>query len=130
MFANISRHPSRVWPNKQRQAALKIDPEGIIDINFPYIHPASTEESVKHIASGIASSLGDGVTAAMVQGEYSLTIYLSLILGEKGIDVYVASLGQQYVDDRGNRRRPFVRFRKTVNGGRNEQEARSTGTDI
>lgn len=120
MFANISRHPSKIWPSEQLQAAHDICPDGIIDIAFPFIPPEADEEDVMITARNLAKSIGSGVTAAMVQGEYTLTMFLAVLLSDQGVDVYVAALGKQYIDSRSNRVRPFIRFRKIAPGGNND----------
>jgi hypothetical protein len=122
MFANISRHPSRVWPQEQVEAALALSKDGIVDIAFPYISPDMDENNVRKIARKLASTIDEkGVSAAMVQGEYSLTIFLSKLLAQKGIDVYVAALGPQFQKD-GKRQRPFVRFRKIAEANNDRAE--------
>ena len=126
MFANISRHPSRIWPEEQQHAALAICSDGIIDIAFPFIPPEAGEEEVMITAQNIAKSIGSGVTAAMVQGEYTLTMFLANLLSQQGVDVYVAALGKQYIDERSNRIRPFIRFRKIAIGGSNDRAEHST----
>lgn len=128
MFANISRHPSKIWPQEQFEAAHDICPDGIVDIVFPYVAPEADEEEVATAAQNIARSIGEGVTAAMVQGEYTLTMFLANKLSERGVDVYVAALGKQYQDRRGNRIRPFIRFRKIASGG-NHNDRQSISTE-
>ena len=126
MFVNISRHPSRIWPQEQIEAALEISPDGIVDVAFPFIPPTASEEEVEITARRLASSIGRGVTAAMVQGEYTLTVYLSNLLGLQGIDVYVAALGPQY-EQNGKRLRPFIRFRRIVEGVKSEYVITNSG---
>ena len=122
MYANISRHPSKIWPEEQRYAALEICPDGIIDIAFPFIPPEADEEEVMETAINLASSIGPGVTAAMVQGEYTLTMFLATLLSRQGVDVYVAALGAQIIRDGGSRYRPFIRFRKIADGGNSNND--------
>jgi len=122
MYANISRHPSKIWPEEQRYAALEICPDGIIDIAFPFIPPEADEEEVMETAKNLASSIGSGVTAAMVQGEYTLTMFLANLLSKQGVDVYVAALGAQIISNSGSRSRPFIRFRKIADGGNSNND--------
>ena len=116
MFANISRHPSKRWPNDQKQAASEISPDGLVNIAFPRVPPEDSTESVRKTAQKIASTIGNGVTAAMVQGEYTLTLFLAEELARRGIDVYVACLKDDYQKHNGHRARRFVQFRKIAEG--------------
>jgi hypothetical protein len=123
MFANISRHPSKIWPLEQLEAAEVISPDGIIDVAFPLVPPEVDEAEVMNTATNIASSIGSGVTAAMVQGEYTLTMFLATLLAKQGVDVYVACLGPQWTDGDGKRHRPFIRFRKIAGGNSNGEHS-------
>lgn len=123
MFANISRHPSKMWPPEQLEAAELISPDGIIDVAFPLVPPEADEIEVLDTATKIAGSIGSGVTAAMVQGEYTLTMFLASLLAKQDVDVYVACLGPQWTDGEGRRHRPFVRFRKIAGGNSNGEHS-------
>jgi len=114
LFANISSHRNKEWQSGQKKAAKSIiGEEGrIIDIPFPRVHPNASESQVDQIAQDIAQAIGPTVKAAMVQGEYSLTLSLIRELEKYGVECYVAALESGYTKYQGQQLRRFVRFRK------------------
>ena len=113
MFANISTHPTTKWSRLQIIDAGKLGGgAGIIDVPFPRIDPHSSEEEVDRMAQKLCNHLNQEVTAAMVMGEYSMTIRITEILKARGIDVVVASMDSGFtIDDNGQPIRPFIKFR-------------------
>jgi len=114
LFANISSHRNSEWQKSQINAAKEIvGPDGrIIDMPFPRIDPSANEAEVEQMAKDMASAIGPTIKAAMVQGEYALTIYLIRELEKFNIACYVAALERGYTKYKGQEQRRFVRFRK------------------
>lgn len=49
MLINLSNHPSDLWENKQRQAALS-EYVTVVDLPFPHIDPTASADSVFSLA--------------------------------------------------------------------------------
>jgi hypothetical protein len=113
-FANCSRHPSSHWSRAQvREAAAIVGGAGIKDYEIPFVDPWATTTEVGAMATALRDQIiADGCTAAMVQGEYTLTIKLVTMLKISGVDCYIATLLPGFEEqDSGYKARSFCRFR-------------------
>jgi hypothetical protein len=91
MFLNISKHASQYWPDAQRRAAEQIG-GAIVDLEFPDVPPEAEESEIEVLADRItdqAASLQP--SAAMVQGEFTLTWLIVQRLHTMGIPCYSAT---------------------------------------
>ena len=117
VFANISNHPAAGWPAKQSAAAERmLDQHGRIeDIAFPVVGPELDEAEVDVIARGVLAKVPPAAVAAMVMGEYTLTVQLVRLLQERGVRCFAATTRREVeVTDDGSLRKSFhfTRFRE------------------
>lgn len=120
MLINISGINSRQWDPLQRAAALR-DYGMVIDLPFPEVPAAATEEEVAALARDTvdkAMSLASEETSFLVKGEMSLTIAMIDILREAGHTVLIPA-SERWIDEvrhgknkQKRTRHKFVRFRK------------------
>ena len=100
IFLNLSNHPSTDWSDKQKEATKELAPE-LIDLDFPWVDPEKTlAELEEHAKNIIERELPDGVSHAMVQGEFTMTTLLVKALQQKGIRCYAATT-QRVTDNEG-----------------------------
>lgn len=98
MFANVSNHPVPVWPAAQCRAAEAIA-RPIVDFAFPPVDPAATESDVAELARRVADSvIAAGATAAMVEGEFTLTYSVVRLLQRAGVRCYAATSARMASD--------------------------------
>ena len=98
MFANLSNHPRDQWPEEQRRAAETIG-WPILDFPFPGVDPAATAEAVGEMARRTAAAvIGAGSTAALVEGEFTLTYALVRLLMKAGIPCYAATSNREAIE--------------------------------
>lgn len=89
MFINYSNHPSALWSEAQRNAALQYGE--IHDIVFPNVPPSSDDRELDRLAEREAEKLLRlHPTAVMCQGEMTLTYRLVQILTDWQIPVLAA----------------------------------------
>ena len=91
MFVNLSNHPSAQWPEDQLATAERIA-SPIRDFPFPSVDPTASPKAVGELAQAIgAEVLAWGATAAMVEGEFTLTYALVQLLMRAGVMCYAAT---------------------------------------
>lgn len=84
MFINFSNHPSVEWSKAQIDAATIYGE--IIDIPFPQISAAQTEEELKEMTKKVAGQIGAyHPDCVLVQGEMTFTHALVNALKKQGI---------------------------------------------
>jgi CRISPR-associated DxTHG motif protein len=100
VFLNLSNHPSAGWTDKQKEAARELAPE-VVDLDFPWIEPDKDLEDVQQRAQKIVEhELPQGISHAMIQGEFTMTMLLVKALQAKGIRCYAATT-QRVTDEIG-----------------------------
>ena len=117
MFINLSNHPSRLWNQKQREAALQYGQ--IVDLSFPSISPYANGNDIDVLVMQYFEMIKQyDHPIVMLQGEFVFTYILVLKLKENLITV-VASCSErkvkEYVES-GHTKKvvdfEFVRFRE------------------
>ena len=73
MFLNLSNHPSDAWEAAQRAAALALA-SPILELPFPPVPPDADEATIERLGDQCAQHVPHGVTHALVQGEFTLTL--------------------------------------------------------
>ena len=121
MFLNLSNHPSAEWSGPQMEHARRLGGSiEIMDLPFPHVDPAWDTEQVAEVARAVARrALVTGAKAALVEGEFVLTLALVLLLEKAGLPCYAASspriAAQTKLPDGSVRKTvhfEFVRFRR------------------
>lgn len=113
-FVNLSNHPSANWNEAQTLAALALA-ERIEDIAFPAVLPEADERDIEVLAKHCAARVPEGVTHALVQGEFTLTVELVRCLQARGITCLAATSRRVVEEDADGRRVStfaFVRWRE------------------
>jgi hypothetical protein len=91
VFLNLSNHPAADWPPAQRAEAQALGGE-IVDEPFPAVPPDADSEHVEVLGQNtLQRILARAPAAAMVQGEFTLTLYLVQALELQGIPCYAAT---------------------------------------
>ena len=94
MFLNLTNHPSSdgdSWSEEQRRAAEAIGGT-IHDFGFPDVPPQASTDEVVTLAQTVAASVFKlRPSAALVQGEFTLTLALVMKLESLGIPCYAAT---------------------------------------
>ena len=94
MFLNVTNHPTDgdlPWSTKQRQAAEAIGGQ-VYDFQFPDVPPDASSADVVALADTLAERIVEmNPTAALVQGEFTLTVALVAQLERRGIPCYAAT---------------------------------------
>ena len=99
VLVNFSNHPSNLWSEKQRSAALSYADE-ITDIPFPGVAPESGPDEIAELGDQyIEQILSLSAAAVMCQGEFSLSYYVVSQLEKRGI-VCLAACSQRNVTER------------------------------
>ena len=89
MFVNFTNHPSRLWSEKQREAAEKSGE--IRDIPFPAVPPDWSIQQVAALAHEYAEQiLNLHPDAVLCQGEMTMTYQVVSRLLKAGIPVFSA----------------------------------------
>lgn len=114
MFLNLTNHPSSRWSDDQRGAAEALAIP-LVDRRFPAV-PANWDlERVEQLARRTVAELPEGITHALVSGEYTLTTALVALLQAGGIRCLAACAERDVVQidaERKEQRFRFVRFRE------------------
>ena len=119
VFVNFSNHPSDLWGEKQKSAALSYADE-IADIPFPGVDPEYGPDEIAELGEQYLSRiLSLPAAAVMCQGEFSLSYYVVNELKKRGV-VCVAACSRRNVQERiledGRTQKEaafeFVRFRE------------------
>ena len=113
VFVNFTNHPSRMWDERQREAAERYGT--ITDIPFPGVEASGDEAYI----AGLAEEYLDKIlrfhpAAVLCQGEFTLAYRVITGLKEKGIPV-LAACSTRNVRTEGNRKEAifvFERFRE------------------
>lgn len=121
MLINLSNHPSKNWSNEQLDISMQTFGE-IIDIQFPVIDPAFSENDIVLLAEEYSHRLfetisksNDKINAVHLMGEFSFTYRLTNILKEKGIKVICSTTQRNTIIDKDGKKISefkFVRFRE------------------
>ncbi len=133
MLINLSNHPSSRWDEKQVKAAQLLGGR-IIDLPFPQVDPASSEEDVEKLAQEIMSQIWDIIKENMtttdtesddfesvvvhVMGEQTLCWHLLAQLKDRRIPA-VASTTERKVEEKDGVKTSvfqFVQFRHYFGG--------------
>ena len=100
-FVNFTNHPSANWSEKQRAAAEKYG--SVVDVSFPQVDPALTEEDVKQMAGDCVDRILDENPAIVqCQGEFTLCYSVVTELKKRGIPV-VAACSRRLVEEVGGK---------------------------
>lgn len=98
-FINFTNHPSDMWGEKQRKAAMEYGE--IIDIPFPSVSPQGDENYIDRLARQyIQKILELRPRAVLCQGEFCLAYQVISKLRKKGIQV-LAACSERIVKDAG-----------------------------
>jgi len=114
IFVNISNHPSAKWGTMQMEAAQGFAPK-IMDIPFPRVPPTADEDEIEALAGQVVDSLPEGVSHAMISGEYVLTFSLVSRLQAQGIACMAATTERIVAKDEEGKKVStfqFVHFRR------------------
>lgn len=84
MFLNLSNHPTAQWETAQIAAALALAAT-IEDLPFPAVPADAGEAEIDRLADEYARRIPSGVSHALVQGEFTLTLALVRHLQERGV---------------------------------------------
>ena len=91
MFLNITNHPSTDWPQAQRAAAMAIA-SPITDLPFPNVPPEADEIEVESLGREILEKTSRfNPSAALVEGDFTLTYFLVRELMKRGVVCYIAT---------------------------------------
>lgn len=121
MLINLSNHPSDKWSENQRHTAIDYYGD-IIDLPFPVILPAESEEYVLNLSKRYFKKCQDLIgnsnsenNAVHIMGEYNFTLALVTLLLKSNI-ICISSTTERIVKelDNGNREVSFkfIRFRE------------------
>ena len=90
IFINFTNHPSQMWENTQKRAALNYG-ESILDLPFPHVDPMADEMDLQNLAEEKASEiLSLHPTAVLCQGESGLCFSVVRRLQKAGVRVLYA----------------------------------------
>lgn len=113
VFVNFTNHPSRLWDERQREAAERYGT--ITDIPFPDVDASGDEAYIARLAEEyLGKILALHPAAVLCQGEFTLAYQVITRLKEKGITV-LAACSTRNVKTEGNRKEAifvFERFRE------------------
>jgi hypothetical protein len=110
IFVNLSNHSITDWSETQRGAARVLAPE-LMDLQFPYVDPEMALGDLEtRVEELIQYELPEGVTHAMVQGEFTMTVLLVKALQNKGIQCYAATTMRISHDEGAGLKRSAFRF--------------------
>lgn len=88
-FINFSNHPSERWSAEQLAAAREYG--DVVDIPFPNILPAATEEDIARLGDEYVRKILDmSPSAVMCQGEFTFSYYVISALLAQNINVLSA----------------------------------------
>lgn len=114
MFLNLSNHPGAQWEPAQHAAALALA-SPLRDLPFPAVPADADEAAIEALAAETVQQVPPGVSHALVQGEFTLTLALVQRLQQRQI-VCLAATSVRRVQTAPDGRRlsafAFVRFRR------------------
>lgn len=114
VFVNFTNHPSQMWENTQKRAALNYG-ESILDLPFPQVDPMADEMDLQNLAEEKASEiLSLHPTAVLCQGEFGLCFSVVKRLQKAGVQVLYAC-SERKVREEGSIKTvqfDFVKFRR------------------
>lgn len=119
IFVNFSNHPSNLWSEKQKSAALSNTNE-IADIPFPEVDPEIDPDEIAQLGDRYVDQiLALPAAAVMCQGEFTLSYYVVSQLKKRGIVCLAAcnrrNVREKILEDGRIRKEAefeFVRFRE------------------
>ena len=118
LFLNLSNHRLKNWTPEQKQAALDLGCTLLHELPFPSVDPTLNEtlRYVDPLLTQLDLLLNQHqaqCTAAMVSGEYSLTIHLVRALQHRKIPCYMATNHRIVQEINGQKisQFRFIRFR-------------------
>ena len=119
VFVNFSNHPSDLWGEKQKSAALSYADE-IADIPFPGVDPEYGPDEIAELGGQyLTRILSLPAAAVMCQGEFSLSYYVVSRLEKHGIACLAAcsrrNVREKKLEDGRTQKEAvfeFVRFRE------------------
>lgn len=113
VFLNLTNHPHSDWDFAQREAALALA-ASIVDLPFPAVPADADEAAIGALAEDVCANLPPGVSHALVQGEFTLTLAIVQRLQRRGI-VCLAATSERRAEPLADGRKAsafaFVRFR-------------------
>lgn len=102
VFVNFTNHPSDKWSREQFAAATQYG--RVVDLPFPQVDPAATEEDVKKLADEyVKKILALRPTAVLCQGEFTLCYNVITMLKEQGVPAF-AACSRRIVEEEGDTR--------------------------
>jgi len=115
---NLSNHSSTKWEENQKNALKSLaGVNDIIDVSFPNVPSAASEEDIKKIANEVLNQLNSySFDYIMIQGEFTLTYYIVSKLLENNKIPVSATTERVAVEQNGTKisQFKFVKFRKYV----------------
>jgi hypothetical protein len=91
VFLNLTNHPSDHWPAAQRAQAKALGGE-IVDEPFPDVPPEASPTEIAAIGQSVLQRVAARAPAAvLVQGEFTLTVYLVQQLQSRGTPCFAAT---------------------------------------
>ena len=112
MFINFSNHPSRLWAEEERNAALQYGT--IEDLAFPQVPADMSSEGVCKLAEEYAEKiLAKQPDCVMCQGEFCLSWHVIDRLKEAGVRVAAACserIVEEVYGENGTEKRSVFRF--------------------
>lgn len=98
-FINFTNHPSSFWDECQKLEALQYGDE-IIDVPFPDIPAAATEEEIALLAKEYAKKITSASPAAVLcQGEFTFSYQIITLLLKHGIPVMAACSKRSVIEE-------------------------------
>lgn len=104
MFINLSNHPSELWDENQKKAAVKYG--RLIDLPFPAIDPESGTDAVvllaQHYEIKVRKMLSEentGAFAVHIMGELTFCFALVARLQKAGITCIASTTRRETVDN-------------------------------
>lgn len=120
MLINLTNHPSGLWPEEQRQAALE-KYDSIHDMSFPAVPAQAEVDHIRRLAEDYyvkIRQLAAGTTLAVhLMGEMTFTFLLVSKLLEAGIPCVASTTERTVLEEQDGRKTVqfrFVRFRDYV----------------
>ena len=107
VFVNCSNHPSHVWPEPQRQAALQlvashgdVDQARIVDVPFPAVDAEASAEDVASLAERTVQEIVQKrPRAVFVAGDFSLTHRIVALCHLSGLRVVASASERRTVEE-------------------------------
>lgn len=112
-FINFTNHPSEFWDQTQIEESLKYG--DIIDLPFPNVDPAATENEVLQLGQEMVEKIVSyKPSCVLAQGEFSLCFYVINQLLKQNIKVVTACSERNTVEKDGLKisKFAFVKYRE------------------